>query len=332
MSLKSVPGNEKVKAVLANYLALDRLPQALVLAGPAGAGKLELALNLAKAEACGEDGPDACDACRSCRAIDGGFYPDVMLFAPEGQVFRKIQVDALIEEARLKPLTGKRRFFILDGADLMNDSAANAFLKTLEEPGPANVFLLLAENPRLLLPTVRSRCQILTLLPLPRQMIEQSLREQGFTADKAALVSRIVQETHGGVEKLNWPELDEKRREAMHTLNALVRQKGVEDILLDLHDRSRSRDSFQQFFRETLGLLSSFMRDIMILLIDPTGDAVINLDYKDELMELSKHTTISRIFELLAGLEELRSDVDRYLNARLLSISLISGFARRENG
>jgi DNA polymerase III delta' subunit len=159
--LPAVPGQELAKAFFARALALGRLSHAYLLVGPAGSGKRLFARELAKALFCREGAP--CGACGSCRSIEHGNHPDVHFFRPaEGKSIVDIDtVRALCERTHLK--SEHLQVAILEEADRLNEPAANALLKTLEEPPGRILLLLLAQSTGTMLSTIVSRCQRLPL-------------------------------------------------------------------------------------------------------------------------------------------------------------------------
>jgi DNA polymerase-3 subunit delta' len=276
---------------------------------------------------CLEKKNDACDLCHYCLAIDRNIFPDVQVMAPEGQYYRKSQMDDLIETASRRPLRTEKKVFILKDAQYLNEMAANSFLKTLEEPLPTNVFILLASNLNLILPTIQSRCQILKFLPLSKNEIRLELKQKGVDSEKSRLLAFFSSDSLENVSEVNWQELEEKRSAILCILDRLLRQSAVEDILLDLYDRSRSRESFIAYFREMVNLISLLLRDIMILMVDSSSTTLINLDYKEKLMELAALTNIDKVFFLIRKMEFLLRDIQRNLNARVLVLEFINSYA-----
>jgi DNA polymerase-3 subunit delta' len=330
VSLAELTGNSRVKATLAGYLRNERVPTSLIFAGPDPLQQLLFAQNFAKALDCQKGSRlDSCDRCRPCLAIDRGLYPDVQVLEPEGQSYRKGQLDELIASACQRPMQGDRRVFILREAHKLNESAANAFLKTLEEPLASNVFILLTTNLNLILPTIQSRCQILKFLPLSTNEVKVELQRRGVDPEKALLMAFFNADTLEDLARADWAELEEKRRSILAILERLIRQNEVEDVLLDLYDRSRVRESFIAYFREMVNLISVLLRDIMVLMVDPaSGSALINSDYKDKLMELAALTDIDKIFFLIRKMEFLLRDVQRNLNARVLILEFINSYSQ----
>jgi DNA polymerase-3 subunit delta' len=328
VSLAELIGNTRVKTTLASYLRNERVPSSLIFTGSDPYHQLLFALNFAKALAC-QNGKmaDACDRCRSCLAIDRGLFPDVQVLAPDGQFYRKSQLDELIASSFQRPFQGEKRVFILKDAQRLNESAANSFLKTLEEPPPSNVFILLTANLNLILPTIQSRCQILKFMPLSNHEVKLELQRRGMDPEKARLIAFFNYENTASLSVADWQELEDKRQAIFSILDRLMRQSQVEDILLDLYDRSRVRETFIAYFREMVNLISVLLRDIMVLMVDADSGTLINSDYKEKLMELAALTHIDKMFFLIRKMEFLLRDIQRNLNARVLILEFINSYS-----
>ena len=148
--------------------AAGRVPHAVLLCGPAGLGKVHFARRLAEALVCRQPhgNGDACGSCRACRLSRAGSHPDLHWVAPE-EPGKMIKIDAVREltaKSVLSAQDGGYRVFVLDPADAMNRSAANALLKTLEEPASRTVLILVSSHPDRLPATIRSRCQMLKFM------------------------------------------------------------------------------------------------------------------------------------------------------------------------
>ncbi len=156
-------------ATLQRARAAGRLPHALLIAGPAGVGKRLLADLLMRSLLCTAPGPDGqpCGQCADCRLNQAGTHPDLVRLGPDpdgkSDEIKVASVRDLIDSEGLTPTRGVHKLILVDPADRMNPSAANALLKTLEEPASGTLFCLLSERPHALAATVRSRCQRLVL-------------------------------------------------------------------------------------------------------------------------------------------------------------------------
>lgn len=164
MSLReTVIGHKTQKMILQRSLKRVRLSSTYLFSGESGTGKALLAREFVKVLFCEspvetEDGPDSCDRCPQCLKVDHGNHPDLLSLAPEGQQIKIGQIRDAQEYISLRPMEATRRVLIVNEAELMNEAAQNAFLKTLEEPPYTAMIILVTTSPDKLLPTVRSRC------------------------------------------------------------------------------------------------------------------------------------------------------------------------------
>ncbi len=194
MSWSQILGHEERIASFRQIVARRRLAHAYLFVGPAGVGKRRFALELAKAllcEARGKSALDACDQCAACLLVDAGTHPDLFQVSrPEDK--NEMPIDVMTDFCRnfsLKPARGHGKIGIIDDADDFNDESANCFLKTLEEPPPGSLFLLIGTSLDRQLATIKSRCQLVRFAPLPDAHVRSLLQKQGV-AD--ALLDRLV--------------------------------------------------------------------------------------------------------------------------------------------
>ncbi|HZK49461.1 MAG TPA: DNA polymerase III subunit delta', partial [Thermoleophilia bacterium] len=186
--------------ILGQPLALTSLRQALLhgashaylFAGPAGVGKSETALAFAAGLACPERG---CAACETCRRVLEGLHPDVEIVSPEGAVIPIGQIREINREVVMRPFEASVRVFIILDAHAMNAEAANALLKTLEEPPRHAHFVLVSDSPQRLPQTVVSRCQRVPFTSVPSPLLATHLREAYGLSELEALA--FARASHG---------------------------------------------------------------------------------------------------------------------------------------
>ena len=174
MSFDALLGNEQLKTDLARSLRTGHISHCYLITGPQGSGKHTLARLLAAAILCqGRDKP--CGVCHPCRKVLEGGHPDFITW--EDPDHQKIPVKLIRETFRpdvfIKPNESEHKIYMI--SQELGLEGQNALLTILEEPPAYAVFLLLADNPEKLLPTVRSRCRELKLSALPRQLLEERL-------------------------------------------------------------------------------------------------------------------------------------------------------------
>lgn len=198
-------GHDAVRQAFEHAVQAGRLTHGYILAGPEGIGKLRFARGLAQALLCQSERIDTlepCGECHACRSFLAASHPDFHLVQRESGK-RELTVDkflgakeqrgkaGLCHDLSLRPQNGSRKIAVIDDADAMNDEAANALLKTLEEPPERAVLILIAHNPAALLPTIRSRCQFVRFDPLPDAIVAELLVEQGL-AESAAEATAVA--------------------------------------------------------------------------------------------------------------------------------------------
>ena len=322
-------GNERIKHILTSYLRNDVAPYSMIFTGPGSTDLLIFAVAFAKAINCENSEADFCDSCISCSEIEKEIFLDLKILTPDGRQYKKEQIIFLIEDNYKKPLKGNKKINILTDAHKMNENSANAFLKVLEEPAQDNIFILLTTNPAALLPTIKSRCQILKFSPQSRAEIKKYLVEQGYDPEKARLMSYLCQSNLERILLVDFDEFMEKRAKGLSDLKKLINGVGVEDILLDLYQKSRSREKFIEYFRQLVNLISLMLRDIMILKIDKSNKNLINIDYRDDLMSLGEYIAIDKVLFLIRKMELLLRDIQRNLNTKVLTLEFIKSYTSK---
>ncbi|MBI3454654.1 MAG: DNA polymerase III subunit delta' [Candidatus Rokubacteria bacterium] len=194
---QTIVGQEPAVALLQRALATDRVAHAYAFVGPSGVGRRLAALGFAQACLCPRGG---CGACSACRRVAAGQHPDCQVLTPtpprenpRGTPTLRIgEIRELEHWAALTPLEGPRKVFILDEAERLTLQAAEALLKTLEEPPPRTLLILILANVRALPPTVLSRCQLVRFRPLPEASVVALLTARGADPETAALLARLT--------------------------------------------------------------------------------------------------------------------------------------------
>jgi len=198
-----------------------RLAHAYLFTGPAGVGKRLFAVELARSLLCEkamEGSLQACDTCRSCVQVEAGTHPDFFTAVrpPEALEFPIDLMRQLCRSFALKSARGRGKVVLIDDADDLNEEAANCFLKTLEEPPPRSVLILIGSTPDRQLQTIVSRCQVIRFAPLSPALVEELLQGQGI--DDSTLRGRLVRLSAGSpgmAKELADPSLWDYRRDLL---------------------------------------------------------------------------------------------------------------------
>ncbi|MBN2216696.1 MAG: DNA polymerase III subunit delta' [Pirellulales bacterium] len=223
MTWQSIEGHDRVAAQFRRALQRGRLASSFLFVGPSGIGKRSFAVALARALLCPtrpEAAMDPCGKCASCVQVDAGTHPDLIHVAkPKDKSFLPLELlvgdkehrmrEGLCHEIGLKPFAGGRKIAIIDDADYLNAEGANSLLKTLEEPPPRSVLILVGTSPARQLPTIRSRCQLIQFEPLADSLVAELLLARG-DATNAADARRMAAHAEGSPERavaLARPEL-----------------------------------------------------------------------------------------------------------------------------
>ncbi len=223
MAWQDIHGHDDVVEQFRRALDRRRLASSFLFAGPAGIGKRTFALKLAQAMFCQtrpEEQLVPCGTCPSCTQVAAGTHPDLdMVGKPDDKSFIPLELlvgdrehrrrEGLCHNIAMKPFLGGRKIAVIDDADYLNAEGANSLLKTLEEPPPRSVLILIGTSPAKQLPTIRSRCQLIRFQPLSSEIVEQLLLSKGLAADPAQ-ARRLAQYSEGSIQRaleLSDPEL-----------------------------------------------------------------------------------------------------------------------------
>jgi DNA polymerase-3 subunit delta' len=323
MAFKDVAGNVRIKRILKLALERARVPNSLLFCGPEGVGKKAMALTLAKTLNCLNLTTDSCDACPSCEAIDKGVHPDVMIIAAERQEIKIEQTRFLKQMAYLRPMTGKKRVFIVADAAGMNAAAANSLLKVLEEPPPHSHLILVTASPFLLFPTIVSRCQTLAFSAIGREELEEILLERNFGMEQARVLSLLVGGNLERALEFDWEEVQALKEESWALFEALA--SGDRSALF-LERFGALAKAVQEEFGQTLELFSSFVRDILLLRLGGDPQFLLNPDFEPRLREAAAAWTVRRVLGVLEELDFVLTELPKNLNKGLLATTFFSNF------
>ncbi|NIC38859.1 DNA polymerase III subunit delta' [Halomonas desiderata] len=284
------------------FLALHRsgrLPHAMLLSGPRGVGKQRFAEALLGYLLCASSGETACGQCHGCHMLAAGYHPDLLRVSPE-EGKRQIRIDPIREVNAFVSQTaqqGGHRVIVLSPAEAMNVAAANALLKSLEEPGARTQFLLLADVPSRMLATIRSRCQHWSLpLPEHEQSIEWLAKSLGGR-DEAEFWLQVA----GGLPllaaELATPDSRALRKQLHETFDALVR--GAEPV-------AEAARLDRQSLESILWYGIAWLEDLIRLGLSGESAAVRNPDLLPLYRQAVKNARVQDWFRLLDFAREQR--------------------------
>lgn len=296
-------GQAHALKLLRSYLANDTIPHAFMFLGPDGVGKKTTARLFAMALNCLDPsfisnhnngqavragaGKFGCGQCRACRLIAQNKHPDILHLAPDGAFIKVDQIRRLIDALSLKPVEARMRAVIMENAQQLNPAAANALLKTLEEPYPATIFMLTAPAAAEVMPTILSRCQRVTFQPLSADTLQALLPDYGLQTQNRELVAYLSGGSLSRARELLKPEIMRRRMWLLTEMAALPNAPPARLLSLanELNKNKRNLD-FE------LNVMLSWFRDVIVLKIN--GAEIINRDFMTELQYNSTSCTLER--------------------------------------
>jgi len=354
MGFSEFLGNQRIVTALRGALRSQRVPHALLFTGARGVGKFTLARMFAQAANCERLPDDFCGQCDTCkrvallaepqRLLEQGLaergesadaatvervplilqsHPDVWALVPDPvrlkspvarPMLRVGQLRAVQRAAYFQPM-GRRRVFILDGADTMRWDVANVFLKILEEPPGSATLILTAPSPYSLLPTIVSRCLQFHFAPLPQADVEQILHDK--TDRKPAerkLASQLAEGSPGLAMEMDVEQAAQQRRNALRILERCARGEGFSQLFAETAALAKDRESsFEEQIQVFYGLLS----DLLELTAGARQPLLRNLPLTKELEALGKIVDTPWVMRAIVGFDELHAGARRNLNRQL---------------
>jgi DNA polymerase-3 subunit delta' len=274
LTFNDIFGQERAIESLRRAYLSDCLPHGLIFAGPAGVGKATAARALGAVFLCEKPREDlACGKCASCRVFEAGNHPDYHVIVKEmvraydktgeskaTDLSINVIRPELIEAAGRKAAMSRGKVFVIEQAELMSSAAQNASLKTLEEPQGRTIIILLATQAGALLPTIRSRCQIIRFVPLERDVVQRELEKRRISKSDAADAADL---TDGSLGVAMWWLEDgviARARELRDKMERLLSGQ-VRGDLPEWFKKASDEYAEKQLVRDPLGSKSQFTRD-----------------------------------------------------------------------
>ena len=311
MTYDQIIGHERQKDILRRAVATDRLAHAYLFEGPEGIGKRLMALALVRAVFC--ESRTGCGDCSPCRKVDHHNHPDLHIYQPDGQQIKIEQIRELQRELSFRPVEAGKKICLIDQADRMNPAAANALLKTLEEPSPDTLLILISARPEALLQTVRSRCQRLPFARLPPRQIEETLlHHRDLDPRSAHVIAALSSGSFMRALGCDQGFYLEQRPQILKSVTGLSRGS-----VLPLLDLAKEMAAEKETIPDTLEVLQSFYRDLLVYSQGRPESALINIDLMEKIRRVAAREDTTSILRKLEAIEAGRKNLDRNVNAQL---------------
>ncbi|MEA3363916.1 MAG: DNA polymerase III subunit delta' [Thermodesulfobacteriota bacterium] len=310
MIFDSITGHNQQKSILQHALDNQRVAHAYLFEGSDGIGKKMMAIFFARALLC-QTG-NGCGECSACLKVDHHNHPDIHQLDADGAAIKIDQIRGLQQNLSLRPLEGNYKVCLIDGAEHFTKGAANALLKTLEEPQPGTLIILLTSQPQKLLPTICSRCQRLPFSRLPKEQLAAILMKKLDLSKIEATVLAALSE--GSFKKALGPNRElflEKRHKLIQSLSALSAGS-----IIPTFSFAEELEKEKETLTDILDIFQTFYRDLLLLKHAQPEDELVNLDLLELLHHQNKSTTAS-LLQKLKALESARFHLQRNVNRRL---------------
>lgn len=303
--------------VISNSIKKDRISHAYLIQGARGTGKKSIALLLAKRLLCHNvKSVDPCNECRACKRIILGNHPDVHWIQPDGQSIKIEQIKELQKEFTYSGLESNQKVYVIEGSDTLTLNAANRILKFLEEPSAKTTAIMLTENSQLIIPTIRSRCQIVDLQPLQPLLFQKKLIESGMSEKNAILMSAL---TNNFEEAFIWSE-DEWFAKARKLVLQLVYvySTSASDVYLFIHQHWMPHFKDRDEQETGLDLLLLTFKDILYYHIGNKQAMVVFAPDEEKLEKALVYFSEERLLAALQALLKAKRKLKHNVNPTLV--------------
>lgn len=306
--LNDVIGHKANVDLLKNALRSGRIANAYLFAGPPNVGKEFVAVNFAKALNCLNPGDDydACDVCNSCKKIDSGNHPDVRKIRPDGAFLKIDQIRDLQKQISYKPMEGRRKVYIILDVERMTRESANSFLKTLEEPPGTSTLILVTTNMNALLPTIRSRCQILKFSNVPRSVLRQELIKRFILTEAEA--KSIVMLSEGKVGKAFELAQSHDFSTKLEVPKILSKPDKIEvfKIAEEISQNPDELDTFLTWYQDLLLIKENCQREVLT-----------HSDKWSELLQIANNYSRLQLHQAIETIMRTKQMIQRNINSML---------------
>ena len=310
---EEIVGHEQIVTHLKSAMKLGKVSHAYILSGEKGCGKKLLADVFAETLQCEKGGTEPCGSCHSCVQARSGNHPDIIHLMHEKP--NSISVDdvrqQIVNDVLVKPYSGKYKIYIVPDAEKMTAAAQNALLKTIEEPPAYAVILLLANNASALLPTILSRCVMLSLKPVTDDKVKQYLMEHVQVPDYEADVCVAFAQGNIGkaVQLATSDSFNEIKNSALHLLKNVSKME-INDIIATVKSVSEFKIDIQDY----LDFLAVWYRDILYFKATRDSNGLIFKDELNVITDQINKSSYEGIENILRGLQTAKTRLNANVN------------------
>jgi DNA polymerase-3 subunit delta' len=325
MRFCDIVGHDHAKETLRRAADRNRVPHACLFHGPEGVGKKSLALAFLQYLVCRDrtpGDPDSCGECRPCRQVAAGTFADLLVMEPEKGVIKIERIREAFPRLQFEPLVGPWKCILINDAHALTIEAANAALKTLEEPPSNTLFVLVTSTPDTLPRTVLSRCLHLSFGPLPAEVVAGILVDRhGMSEVDARNAAALAQGSPAVALKLVGSPVLAERVGFLKSFLELA-DAGPEQRLRFAEGIAGGREEFEEHEH----LVKSLMQDILAAVAGQSDDRFCNADLGNEIRAFARRIGPDRVLEMAAAFMEWDSNRRYHPNSRMFLDRLVLSF------
>jgi DNA polymerase III subunit delta' len=317
-----------VLTMMRNSILKDRVAHAYLFEGMRGTGKREIGMLLAKSFICEApiDGYRPCDQCVNCKRINNGNHPDVHIIEPDGLSIKKQQIKELQEEFSKKAVESSKKIYIIIHADKMSVSASNSLLKFLEEPSAQTVAFLLTEQIQKILPTILSRCQVLSFKQLLPQTLAKQLIQNGVNPDNALLLAHLTNNPEEAI-ALNVDDWFAQAQKIVLKLYEVLKKNSLEAMVQlqgEWHQHFKDKEQIDR----GLDLLLLIFKDLLYIQLEKYEQVVFKKEmdrFKQSALRVSSRRLAEQMEAILGAKRRLQANMNVQLLMEQLVLKLQEG-------
>lgn len=311
MIFESITGHQQQIKLLENAINNSRVAHAYLFEGPDGVGKRLVALSFAQGLLCATG--NSCNSCSACRKVQSNSHPDLFLLKTDASSIKIEQIRTLQQQLVLRPFEANHKICLIDDAERLTPEAANALLKTLEEPQSGTLIILISSQADKLLPTIRSRCQRLTFSRLSQQELARHLASNlALSATDASVLAAV---SDGSFKRAFGQNLDlylKNRPLLIQSLSALSATSTIQTF--ELAEKLRLE---KDLINEILEIFEMFFRDLLLYKKGFPTLAIINQDLLTLIQQQAMQFSTHQLLKKLEVVADARRHLSRNVNIHL---------------
>ena len=307
MNFDQIIGHEKIINNFKNAIINEQIAHSYIFEGPKAIGKKAMAIAFGKTLLCENEQTEACGICSSCIQFEHKSQPDFKILDNLENTIKKSEIQELQKDIKIKPFRGDKKIYIICEAEKMTTEAQNSFLKTLEEPPDFATIILTTENKDKLLPTIVSRCQLVTFNYGSISKIEDMLRTKfNSTEERASFISNFSNGVVGRAILLSESEhFEDLREETLRAIDTTITQS-KEKIFTTAEFFEKNKDNID----EILNIMLFYFRDLIIYSETRTDRHIINKDKIELIKTHYNHLEKSALHDIIDTVLSTKENID----------------------